>query len=75
MLPERLPYDTLDVVTRCRFAAVFLGNRKPQAGAVQLVAAVQHRKPFVTAALRLFEHAAEGGRVEEPVVAAKPVVS
>ena len=54
-------------------AAVFFRNRETEPRDAGVVTPAQYRKQVVPAASRLVEYAAEGRRIQEPVVLAEPV--
>jgi hypothetical protein len=64
VLPERLPDDALYCVSRCRFPAMFLRDRKPEPRRPAPVVPAEDGEAPVPAAIRLFEHAAERCRIQ-----------
>jgi hypothetical protein len=64
VLPERLPHDPLYCVSRCRFPAMFLRDRKPEPRIRSPVGPEKHGEPPIAAAASTFEHAAECRRIE-----------
>ncbi len=73
VLPERLPDDTFYPVSAGCLPAVFFRDRQTESRGLPVILPAKYRKPFVAAARGFFEHAAEGRRIEKPVVFFEPV--
>jgi hypothetical protein len=75
MLSKRLPDNALDSISARRLPALFLGDRQAETSDVLLVVSAKHRKPFVLASRRFFEHPPERSGIEQPLILLEPVKS
>jgi hypothetical protein len=73
MFAERLSYNPLYSVARCRVSTLLLRNRETELGNTAAAWSAQNCKPIVPAAACFLEHATESGCVEKPITFSKPV--
>ena len=66
MMPERLPYDSLQPVAADRQTAGLLGYSQAEPCFLCAIFFVKNRKHLVAAALCFFEDAAVSGRFKKP---------
>jgi len=73
VLPKRLSDNAFDSVSAGCLPTIFFRNSEAQPRDVCVIRPAKYGKPFIPAARRFFEHAAECSSIQEPVFFLEPV--